>query len=193
MSKKYSALFFDRDGVLNKDTGYTHKIADLEFYEGVIDTLKAVSKTGYKIFIITNQPGIGIGLFSEEVYLAFESAFIEELKRLSDNNIRIDKVYHCPHHPEKGLGKYRTACSCRKPAPGMLLQADNEFGIDFASSYLIGDKRSDIMAGKTAGCKTVLVETGCAGKGGKGCEVEPDYAISNLSELLDILSLKDKK
>lgn len=191
MSKKHSALFFDRDGVLNKDTGYTHKLSDLEFYEDTIDTLQAVAKSDYKIFIITNQPGIGIGLFSEEDYFNFEKIFSDKLDILSDNTIRIDKVYHCPHHPEKGKGSYKIKCGCRKPAPGMLLQADKDFGIDFSSSYLIGDKRSDIMAGKAAGCKTILVETGCAGKGGEGCEVIPDYSISNLSVLLDVLSLKE--
>jgi D-glycero-D-manno-heptose 1,7-bisphosphate phosphatase len=149
------AIFLDRDGVLNEDPGFLHRIEDLKFYPGVIDALIEFSQTDYIIVIVTNQPGIGRGYYTEKEYLAFEKEYLYELDRLSDGKIRIDKVYYCPHHPTAGIGKYKIVCECRKPASGMLLNAQKEFNIDFSLSYMIGDKRSDIQAGKTVGCKTI--------------------------------------
>jgi D-glycero-D-manno-heptose 1,7-bisphosphate phosphatase len=181
------AIFLDRDGVLNEDPGFLHRIEDLKFYPGVIDTLIEFSKTDYKIIIVTNQPGIGRGIYTEEEYLAFEKEYLNKLDQLSAGKIRIDKVYHCPHHPIAGLGKYKTICDCRKPAPGMLLNAQKKFNIDFSLSYMIGDKKSDIQAGQVVGCKTILVETGCGGKGGAGSSVSPDSQIKNLTEIKNII------
>jgi D-glycero-D-manno-heptose 1,7-bisphosphate phosphatase len=181
------AIFFDRDGVLNIDPGFLHKKEDLEFYPDVIDTLTQLSQTGYKIFIVTNQAGIARGFYSEQTFLDFQKQFVEELVRLSNGEIRIDKTYHCPHHATEGIDEYKLKCECRKPQPGMLLQAQKEFDIDFAQSYMIGDRRSDIIAGREVGCTTILVKTGCAGKGGSGDEVSPDYTVQTLSEILNII------
>ena len=176
------AVFIDRDGVLNEDPGFLHEIDKLKFYPGIIDTLVELSKTDYLIVIVTNQPGIGRGIYSETEYKKFENAYMDELGRISKNRIRIDRIYYCPHHPTKGIGKYKTICKCRKPAPGMLKRAAEEYDIDFFHSYMIGDKRSDIQAGKAVGCKTVLVRTGCGGKGGDFESVEPDYILDSLAE-----------
>jgi D-glycero-D-manno-heptose 1,7-bisphosphate phosphatase len=182
------AIFLDRDGVLNEDPGFLHKIEDLKFYPGVIYTLIELSKTDYKIIIVTNQPGIGRGLYSELEYLAFEKEYLDRLAKQSEGKIRIDKIYYCPHHPTKGIGKYKKICECRKPEPGMLLNAQKDFNIDFSKSFMIGDKRSDIQAGQTVGCKTILVETGCAGKGGEGCDVSPDFILKQLIQIRNIVN-----
>lgn len=185
-----SAIFLDRDGVLNEDPGFLHEIAKLRFYPGIIDSLMKLAESQFKIIIITNQPGIGRGFFSESEYKKFEKKYLERLNEESKGRIRIDGIYHCPHHPEKGIGEYKVKCTCRKPEPGMLLDAGKDYDVDFGTSYMVGDKRSDIQAGVSAGCKTILVKTGCGGEGGTGCDVVPDYIISDLNEIFSIINFK---
>lgn len=174
------AVFLDRDGVINEDTVYLHEKKFLKFYPESIKALSELSDTDYKIIVVTNQSGIGRGLYTEEEYNAFKKEYIDELAGASDGRIRIDGIYYCPHHSTEGVGKYRIKCKCRKPEPGMLLQAQQDYNISLPESYMIGDKRSDIAAGKAAGCKTILVKTGYAGKGGEGLNVEPDFIFENL-------------
>jgi D,D-heptose 1,7-bisphosphate phosphatase len=181
------AIFIDRDGVLNEDPGFLHRLEDLRFYPGVVEALTRLAKTDYKIIIVTNQAGIGRGIFTEEEYLSFEKAYLRTLADLSANQIRIDKVYFCPHHPDKGLGKYKQHCACRKPEPGMLLQARRDYDLDLSLCVMIGDKRSDIQAGQAAGCRTILVETGCGGRGGGGCSVKPDLEAEDLLVAIDLI------
>ncbi len=182
-----NAIFFDRDGVLNIDPGFLHKLEDLVFYPTVVDTLAQLAKTDYKIIIVTNQAGIARGYYSEEEYKAFEKDFLDELARLSNNQIRIDKVYYCPHHAKEGIGEYKKNCICRKPEIGMLKQAQKDFDIDFSKSFIVGDRLSDIQAGITAGLTTVLATTGCGGKGAIGLDCSPDWKINNLEEVLKII------
>ena len=137
------ALFLDRDGVINIDKGYVHKIEDFEFIDGIFDLCKFFQKRGFLIFIITNQAGIARGYYSENDFNILTGWMIEEFKK---RDVRIEKVYYCPHHPD-----FTGKCSCRKPNPGMILTAKKEFNIDLKNSILIGDKISDIEAGKNAG------------------------------------------
>lgn len=142
------ALFLDRDGVINFDYGYVYQQENFDFIDGVFDLVAAAKKLNYLVVIVTNQAGIGRGYYSESdfyqlmawVGLQFES-----------NSGAIDAVYFCPNHPVHGKGKYRLESACRKPAPGMILQARDELKIDLAESVLIGDKVSDIEAGLAAG------------------------------------------
>ncbi|MDC8830344.1 D-glycero-beta-D-manno-heptose 1,7-bisphosphate 7-phosphatase [Alteromonas gilva] len=152
------ALFLDRDGVINKEKHYCHKIEEFEFLPGVFDLTKAFQERHYRIVVITNQAGIGRGIYTEEDFQHLTKWMIQQF---SLRSITIDAVYHCPHHPTHGIGKYKTTCLCRKPAPGMIKQAQSAFNIDLAQSVLIGDKVSDIQAGKNAGIgHNYLVTTG---------------------------------
>jgi len=137
------ALFLDRDGVINIEKDYLYKIEDFEFMDGIIDLCLHYQKLGYLIVVITNQSGIARTYYSESDFELLTEWMIEEF---SKNSIIISKVYYCPHHPDIS-GK----CSCRKPSPGMLLEAQKEFSIDMANSIIVGDKERDIEAGLKAG------------------------------------------
>jgi D,D-heptose 1,7-bisphosphate phosphatase len=168
---KNKAVFLDRDGTIIVDKDYTHKISDLEFYSDSFSALKKIQKKGYKMIIITNQSGIGRGYFSTQDYLSFMTFFHEKLKK---EGITITGEYYCKHLPED-------KCSCRKPHTDLIKKAIKEHNIDVSSSFFIGDKTSDIEAGKRVECKTILVMTGKSGKD-KEYEVMPDFTCKNLAE-----------
>jgi D-glycero-D-manno-heptose 1,7-bisphosphate phosphatase len=148
------ALFLDRDGVVNVDTDYTYKIEEIEFIEGIFDIARTATDKGYKIFIVTNQAGIGRGFYTEEDYTLakdyIENSFLK-------NGVAITKSYHCPYHPLHGIGKYKADSLDRKPNPGMLLRAKKEFNIVLEDSILIGDKETDIEAGINAGLRVKVM------------------------------------
>jgi len=147
------ALFLDRDGVINKEKNYLYKVEEFEFIDGVFDTCKFFQDRGYELIIITNQAGIARGYYTEEDFHKLNDWMLEEFKK---RGIKISKVYFCPHHPD-----FTGECECRKPKPGMILQAQGEFGLDLSSSILVGDKESDIRVGKNAGVGlNVLVKSG---------------------------------
>lgn len=147
------ALFLDRDGVVNKEKNYLYKIEDFEFIDGVFETCKYFQDRGYLIIIITNQAGIARGKYTEE---DFEILTKWMKKEFNNENIKISKVYHCPHHPD-----FNGECECRKPKSKMILDAQKEFDIDLENSILVGDKNSDIEAGINAGVKlNYMITTG---------------------------------
>lgn len=137
------ALFLDRDGVINIEKDYVYKIEDFEFVDGIFELCRYYQDLGFIIFVVTNQSGISRGYYSEKNFSDLTSWMIEEFAKKS---IEIKKVYHCPHHPE-----FSEECSCRKPQPGMLLQAQKEYDVDLKNSVLVGDKERDIEAGLNAG------------------------------------------
>lgn len=144
-------VFIDRDGVINKEVGYLHKIADFVFIDGVFDACKYLQNLGYQLIIITNQSGIGRGYYAEE---DFQKVTQWMLCEFSKNNIHITSVFHCPHAPEDN-------CSCRKPKTGMFQQAQQKYGVNINNSWMIGDKEDDILAANTFGISnTILVESG---------------------------------
>jgi len=151
------AIFLDRDGVINEDTGYIHRVEDLEFIDFAIQGLQKMRHLGYKFIIVTNKAGIAKGKYSEKDYLIFRD---EMHKRLNENGIIIDAEYFCPHHPEGTIEEYKIDCNCRKPKTGMLEQAAKDFDLDLKKCWMIGDMPSDILAGKNAGCRTIQVLTG---------------------------------
>lgn len=149
MGKK--ALFLDRDGVINVNYGYVHKIEDFEFIDGIFDLARAAVAKNYVICIVTNQAGIGRGYYSEADFHSLTDWMCEQFRM---EGAVIGKVYYSPYHPIYGLGKYKKNHNSRKPLPGMLLQAISEFNIDADCSILIGDKATDIQAGVAAGVGT---------------------------------------
>ena len=150
----------DRDGTLNEYVGFLRNIDDFKLLPGVCEAIRKINASGYLAILATNQPMIARGevTFDElrEIHNKMETL-------LGEQGAYLDAVYFCPHHPDKGyegeVPELKIACECRKPKPGMLLQAAKKFNIDLSSSWMVGDFETDIMAGKAAGCKTVLIGT----------------------------------
>lgn len=172
-----SAIFLDRDGTLTRDFGYTHKITDFRLLDNVVEGLRLFVDMGFRLIVASNQSGIARGYFTERDMERFNDHLIHVL---SAHAIHFTGMYCSPYHPTYGRGEYRKNTSCRKPKPGMLVRAAAEHDINLNSSYMIGDKRSDILAGKAAGCTTILVLTGAAGAGEPELAVTPDYIACDL-------------
>lgn len=146
--RRCPALFLDRDGVINVDHSYVCRPQDFEFIDGIFDLCRAAKRLGYWVFVVTNQAGIGRGYYSEQDF----HQLTEWMRNVfSAQRAAIDEVYFCPFHPEHGIGDYKRDAFCRKPRPGMILQAMNEYDVDLSRSILVGDKVSDIEAGIAAG------------------------------------------
>lgn len=155
--EKHPAVFLDRDGTINVDKHYLHKIDDFDFIPGVPQAIKKLKESGYLVIVVTNQSGVARGYFDlEDVTRLHEHI----QKELTNEGASIDAFYLCPHHPEQGVGKFRKECDCRKGRPGLLLQASTDLGIDLQRSFMVGDKVADVEAGENAGCQTILVLTG---------------------------------
>jgi D-glycero-D-manno-heptose 1,7-bisphosphate phosphatase len=148
------AAFIDRDGVINVDREYVFRPADFEFLPGAIAALRALQEAGYLLIVITNQSGIARGIYSEAEYRELE-AFISA--QLGAAGVALDAVEYCPHLEDAPVVAYRRDCECRKPRPGMLLRAAARLGIDLSRSVLIGDRSSDIQAGRAAGVGRCLL------------------------------------
>ncbi len=144
-AKQTKALFLDRDGTINIEKNYVYRKEDFEFIPGIFDLIRKYRDTGFLIIITTNQSGIARGFFTGEDYQKLTDWMLAEFEK---EGIKITKVYHCPHHPD-----YTGDCICRKPNPGMILRALHEFNINPNLSVLIGDKKSDILAGQNAGIR----------------------------------------
>ena len=151
------AVFVDRDGVISEEVGYISDVEHFRLIPKSAEAVKLINQRGLKIIVITNQSGVARGYFSEEV-LGHINRKMEQL--LSDQGALLDGIYYCPHHPEGTVEAYRVECDCRKPATGLLIQASQEHAIDLSSSYLVGDKRTDIECAHRAGAKGILVLTG---------------------------------
>ena len=144
-----SAVFLDRDGVINVDHGYVSTWERFEFLPGVPDALRALQDAGYLLIVVSNQSGIGRGYYCEADVESLNQAIAQHLG--STVGVTLSEFYHCPHHPTEAEGEFRRQCDCRKPAPGMIRQAVLDHGIDLKTSLLVGDKDSDIEAGRAAG------------------------------------------
>jgi D-glycero-alpha-D-manno-heptose 1-phosphate guanylyltransferase len=142
------ALFLDRDGVININHGYVHTPERTDWLPGIFGRVRQAHAAGYLPIVVTNQAGIGRGYYDEPAFLAY-SAWMHE--RFAQQGTPLLATYWCPHHPDAGLGDYRVDCACRKPAPGMLLAAAQAFALDLRGSLLVGDKNSDLQAGRAAG------------------------------------------
>ncbi|MBE7418121.1 MAG: D-glycero-beta-D-manno-heptose 1,7-bisphosphate 7-phosphatase [Ideonella sp.] len=154
------AVLLDRDGVIVIDHGYVHRIEDLAFVPGTVSALHGLQAGGWRLVVVTNQSGIARGLYSQDDYARFTAAMIAALGAAG---VRLDAVLHCPHLPDAAVAAYRLACDCRKPAPGMLLRAARDLNLDLSASVMVGDRLSDVQAGRAAGVgRCWLVRSGHA-------------------------------
>ena len=141
------ALFLDRDGVINVDYNFVHKQENFDFVPGIFELVKQAKRAGYYVFVVTNQSGIARGLYSEDQFLSLSRWMCDEFERRGG---LIDHVFYCPHHPKFSVGADAN-CDCRKPKPGMFLQAQALYNVTFHNSVMVGDKVSDIEAAIAAG------------------------------------------
>lgn len=142
------ALFFDRDGVLNRDHGYVHRADEFEWMPGAVAAIRRLNDAGWLVFVVTNQSGIGRGRYDEAAVETLHRWMNDDLAR---HGARIDDFRYCPHHPEEARPPYRRACACRKPEPGMILDLMARWPVDRGRSRLVGDKPSDLAAAAAAG------------------------------------------
>jgi D-glycero-D-manno-heptose 1,7-bisphosphate phosphatase len=140
---KRPAAFLDRDGVLNVDSGYVHRIDQLEWIVGAPEAVRLLNEAGYYVFVVTNQSGIARGYFDETAMHQFHAHMQAVLKA---QGAHIDAIYYCPHHPDGKIKKFAVRCRCRKPGTGMLERAAREWPLDLTHSFLIGDKNDDLAA-----------------------------------------------
>lgn len=145
---KQPAIFLDRDGVINHDSGYVYKVDDFEFIDGAIEAMQQLKKAGWLLVVITNQAGIARGYFTEQDFMSLTEWMDWSL---ADRGVDLDGIYFCPHHKDYGNETYKQDCACRKPKPGMILDATAELNIDLTQSWIVGDKGSDLQAGENAG------------------------------------------
>lgn len=164
------AIFLDRDGVINIDKGYVYKIEDFEFCQGVFEALYYFQSLGYILIVVTNQSGIGRGYYCEE---DFETLSVWMCQEFLLRNIRVDKVYYCPHTPNDD-------CNCRKPKSGMFQQALKAFNIDAKQSWMIGDKQSDIVAARGIGIEKTILFGNSQNSGAK-------YCVNGFLDTIDII------
>ncbi len=177
-------LFLDRDGTINREVDYLGDPDDLELIPGVADAIRRAHEAGYRVVVITNQSGIARGLFGEKDLIAIH-ARLDEL--LAAEGAAVEGYYSCPHHPDFGGERYQRACDCRKPAPGLLLEAARDLDLDLARSACVGDSLRDLEAARRAGIPArYLVATG-KGQDQRSGLGEGDHFVADLAEAVDAL------
>lgn len=181
LKQKQKAIFLDRDGTINKYAGFLKDIDDFELLDGVSTAVGEINRSGYLAILVTNQPVLARGDLRREELLEIHNK-METL--LGNDGAYLDKIYYCPHHPDKGfageVAELKIVCDCRKPKPGMLLKAAEEFNIDLSKSWMIGDGEHDMLAGRNAGTKVGLII-----RDGENIKTEPDTEGYSLKELVD--------
>lgn len=179
------AVFLDRDGVINLDRAYVHRWDEFEFVPGAVEAMRRLRQAGYVLIVVTNQSGLARGLYTEAQY--------QELTRhmrdaLAAAGAGVEAVYHCPHHPKGSVPELAVDCDCRKPEPGMILQAVREHGLSLKDSFMVGDKASDIEAARAAGLgHAYLVQSDNAESADAGEAANADAAFKNLAECVETL------
>ena len=180
LSHRQKAIFLDRDGTLNKYVGFLRDINEFELLDGVTDAVKEINASGYLAVVVTNQPVIARG----EVTVPELNEIHNKLETLLGNDgAYIDGLYYCPHHPDKGfegeIPELKFECGCRKPKPGMLIKASEDLNIDLKASWMIGDGKNDVEAGRNAGCRTIYI--------GTDGSVESDFRADTLKNAVRII------
>ena len=193
LSRPQKAIFLDRDGTINKYVGFLRDIDQFELLPGVAEAIKRINESGYLAIVVTNQPVIARGEVTQEELQLIHNKMETELGKAG---AYLDAIYYCPHHPDKGfegeIPELKTDCDCRKPKPGMLKKAAEDFNIDLASSWMIGDGVNDVKAGKTAGCRTVRIANNEDVNFEDASEAPADVCVDNLLEAVNFIRVTDK-
>ena len=178
------AVFLDRDGTIIEDVGYLSSIDAMMLLPWSADAIRKLNEAGYPVVVITNQSGVGRGMFDEAHVRATHAALD---RALAKSNARIDAYYYCPHHPEADDARYRVACDCRKPGPGLLRQAAADLDLDLARSWMVGDWWRDVEAGVAAGARAILIRSGHADthRAAPANRPRADAILDNLMEAVD--------
>lgn len=157
MEKHKTAVFLDRDGTINEEVGYIRDLAQIKLIPRSAEAIRRLNERGIPVILVTNQSGPARG-FYPETWVQTLNGHVNGL--LQAEGAHMDALYYCPHLPEGIVPEYSGPCRCRKPEPGMLLDAAEQHGLDLANSYMIGDKSTDVEVGQNAGCRTVLLRSG---------------------------------
>ena len=181
LKNKQKAVFLDRDGTINKYVGFLRNIDHFELIDGVAEAIREINESGYLCIVITNQPVIARG----EVTVPELNEIHNKMETLLGlEGSYVDGIYYCPHHPHKGyegeVPELKIDCDCRKPKPGMIFKAAQDFNIDLQESWMVGDDENDIKAGIAAGCKTALIS-------GKNASYGQDVSVGSLLEFMACL------
>lgn len=177
------AVLLDRDGVVSLQTAFVNEPSDLTLIDGAAKAIARLNAAGWPVAIITNQGGIAMGYLTEDMLRTIHDR-MESL--LSEEGAHVDAIFYCAHHEQAKLPQYKTDCHCRKPNIGMLEQARDKLGIDLHKSVVVGDRTTDILAGIRAGCSTILVQTGSAGKD-RDIFAEPNATVADIAAAVDLI------
>jgi len=177
------AIFLDKDGTLIPDIPYNVDLDRITLSDGAEIALRSFHNSGYRLIAISNQSGVARGYFSE-----IALAKVEQRLRTLLNEIPLTGFYYCPHHPQGSIIEYAIDCNCRKPKPGLILQAAQTHHIDLARSWMIGDILNDVEAGRNAGCKTILIDNGNETEWIRSPQRSPHHKVSNLLEAAQIIN-----
>jgi len=177
------AAFIDRDGTISEEVGYVNHISRFRLFPWASESIRNLNQHGLRTIVVSNQAGVARGYFSEDLVVEIHSKLNQDMQK---DGAHLDAVYYCPHHPSAGKLPYRKVCGCRKPKPGMLLRATEEFGVDIQQSFVIGDRYSDIELADHSGARSIFVLSGY-GRGEyeyqrNNWTVQPDWVVENLLE-----------
>lgn len=176
------AVFLDRDDTINRDTGYVGSPDEVELLPGAGAAVARLNAAGLLVVVVSNQSGVARGFFSEAEVQAVNAELSRQLAPLG---AKVDHYYYCPHYPQAKVPQYKMVCNCRKPAPGMLLAAAQELGLDLAGSFMVGDKGSDVAAGRAAGTLTIKIGSGPDQSPPSGPQEEPHHQTPDLAGAVD--------
>jgi len=185
---KQRAVFIDRDGTMSEEVGYINHSSRFRLFPYAAAAIKHLNESGWLAIVVTNQAGVARGYFSEDM---IETVHAQMTKDVTANGGRIDAIYYCAHHPSVGEPPYRVACDCRKPQPGLINRAAEKFDVDLSSSWMIGDRYSDVELARNAGVKSMFVLSGY----GRGewehqrttWSAQPDLVADNLLEAVQMI------
>jgi D-glycero-D-manno-heptose 1,7-bisphosphate phosphatase len=173
-----------KDGTLVEDVPYNIDPGLIRLSEGAVDSLRSLQRNGYALIVITNQSGMARGFFTEQQFLNSVEALIANFE---NSGVKLDALYYCPHHPGGNIKTFAVKCDCRKPKPGLLLKAAQEFNIDMGASWMVGDILDDIEAGNLAGCRTILIDNGHETEWILNIHRFPTATVTSLGEIVPIV------
>ena len=183
-----AGVFIDRDGTISEEVGYINHLSRFQIYPWSAQAIRNLNQNGFKTIVVTNQAGVARGYFREDMVIKVHEKLRAEMARVG---VHFDAIYYCPHHPSVGESPYRQDCNCRKPKPGMLLRAVEEFSVDLSRSFVIGDRYGDIELAHNAGAHSILVLSGY-GLGEyeyqrQSWKLQPTWVAKNLLEASEII------